>query len=186
MRTYQTIVDEISALLAEQGDSPRFASFNGETLNFGFETKLSSKSSMQIGGVSTSLKPEIVESKSNNLVTNSDYSDFFKQPDIQKETLTVPPKLDRSFTTTGAQQDISPGDQKYIGTNAQLQLPNSSNIQSAAYWPKQQLLLVAFKSGSTYSYSNVPLNTVLLWEKAPSAGKFHYHNIRMNYPYQRR
>jgi len=76
-------------------------------------------------------------------------------------------------------------DKQFKDDNKQLQLPASSTIQQAAYWPKKQYLVVSFKSGATYSYDEVPLLTVLFWEQASSAGSWFYYNIRMSYRYQK-
>ena len=70
-------------------------------------------------------------------------------------------------------------------TDKQLRLPASSTIQSAAYFPNKEYLLVGFKSGHTYSYEGVPIETVLAWQQAPSAGSWFYYNIRMNFRYQK-
>lgn len=67
----------------------------------------------------------------------------------------------------------------------QLAMKASSTIQQAAYWPSKEYLIVSFKSGSTYSYNDVPLVTVLLWEQASSAGSWFYYNIRTSYQYQK-
>jgi hypothetical protein len=64
-----------------------------------------------------------------------------------------------------------------------LSLPPSSTIVQATYWPKKQVLQVAFKSGSTYKYEEVPMITVKMWMMAASAGSHFYYNIRMNYSY---
>ncbi len=82
----------------------------------------------------------------------------------------------------GKQQDI-PAPVKNV--KKQLNLPASSTIQSAAYWPKKEYLLVSFKSGATYSYNNVPMLTVQLWQNVSSAGSWFYRNIRTSYPYQK-
>ena len=70
-------------------------------------------------------------------------------------------------------------------TNQQLNLPSSSTIQAAAYWPERQYLVVSFKSGHTYSYDKVQLDTVQKWENASSAGSYFYYNIRMSYAYKK-
>lgn len=75
--------------------------------------------------------------------------------------------------------------EKYADENAQLQVKPSSTIQSAAYWTNRKYLVVSFKSGHTYSYDGVPLETILAWEQAGSAGSFFYYNIRMNFSYSK-
>lgn len=66
-----------------------------------------------------------------------------------------------------------------------LELPPSSTIQTATYWPSRQYLTVSFKSGSTYSYNDVPFKVVVAWRMAPSAGSFFYYNIRTSFRYQK-
>lgn len=70
-------------------------------------------------------------------------------------------------------------------SNKQLKLPASSTIQSAAYFPNREYLLVSFKSGATYSYDDVPIEIVLAWEGAASAGSWFYYNIRTRFRYQK-
>jgi hypothetical protein len=76
-------------------------------------------------------------------------------------------------------------DKQFVDKNKQLQLPASSTIQQAAYWPSKEYLVVSFKSGHTYDYSNVPLLVMLQWEQAKSAGSFFYYNIRMSFKYRK-
>lgn len=89
----------------------------------------------------------------------------------------------------GSSGQIQPSTRKVGGRtgteNKQLQLPSSSTIQSAAYFPDKQYLLVSFKSGATYSYNGVPVDTVFAWEEAASAGSWFYYNIRMSFRYQK-
>jgi len=66
-----------------------------------------------------------------------------------------------------------------------LELPPSSTIQTATYWPSRQYLTVSFKSGHTYSYDEVPFKVMVAWKMAPSAGSFFYRNIRMTYVYRK-
>ncbi len=80
---------------------------------------------------------------------------------------------------------VHQNDKQFADTNKQLQLPASSTIQQAAYWPQKEYLVVSFRSGSTYSYSSVPLLTVLIWEQVTSAGSWFYYNIRTSYAYRK-
>jgi hypothetical protein len=66
-----------------------------------------------------------------------------------------------------------------------LELPPSSTIQTATYWPGRQYLTVSFKSGHTYSYDGVLFQVMVAWKLAPSAGSFFYYNIRMTYRYRK-
>ena len=54
----------------------------------------------------------------------------------------------------------------------------SSNVESAAYDPKQQILEVSFLSGSTYQYYSVPSSTWTSFRRAPSPGRFVWRNLR--------
>lgn len=76
-------------------------------------------------------------------------------------------------------------DKQFSDENKQLQLPASSTIQQAAYWPSKEYLVVSFKSGHTYDYNKVPLIVMMQWEQAASAGSFFYRNIRMSYKYRK-
>jgi len=82
---------------------------------------------------------------------------------------------------------VHPSDAQYVdGTKTeQVATKPSSTIQSAAYWIEKQYLVVSFKSGATYDYQQVPLNTILMWERAPSAGSFFYYNIRTSFKYSK-
>ena len=75
--------------------------------------------------------------------------------------------------------------ERYSDANAPVRLPQSSTIQQAAYWPDKQYLVVSFKSGHTYDYQQVPVDRVLAWEGAASAGSFFYYNIRMKFKYSK-
>jgi len=54
----------------------------------------------------------------------------------------------------------------------------SSNVESAAYDPKQQILEVSFLSGSTYQYYSVPRNVWTSFQRAPSPGRFVWRTLR--------
>lgn len=72
-----------------------------------------------------------------------------------------------------------------IKTNKNLALPSSSTIQQAAYIWDKEYLIVNFKSGHTYDYSDVPNKTIVNWEKASSAGHYFYYNIRKSFSYRK-
>ena len=59
----------------------------------------------------------------------------------------------------------------------------SSNIDGYRYLDDQCLLLIAFKSGMTYAYKNVPDFIVLDFVDAPSKGNFFHKFIRDIYPF---
>ena len=81
---------------------------------------------------------------------------------------------------------VTPGEAaKLSDTNTQVPLKASSTIQSAAYWPDRKYLVVSFKSGGSYSYQGVPVETILAWQDASSAGSFFYYNIRTSFRYQK-
>ena len=104
------------------------------------------------------------------------------------EALTKPMKqqlMEATQPIGGAKFKVQENDKQFMDENKQLQLPSSSTIQAAAYWPKKEYLIVSFKSGHTYSYDKVPLITVMIWEQVTSAGSWFYYNIRMNYPYKK-
>lgn len=57
----------------------------------------------------------------------------------------------------------------------------SSNIQGYYYVEARQLLLIAFKSGSTYQYELVPKDVVTRFANASSKGQFFGVEIRGRY-----
>jgi hypothetical protein len=111
----------------------------------------------------------------------------FGFPEALKMTVGEQLKLASSPLAPGERPKFKPNAQQKAdgGTKKQLQLPASSTIQQAAFWPTKEYLVVSFKSGHTYSYNDVPLVTVLLWEQSSSAGSWFYYNIRMSYRYQK-
>ena len=62
--------------------------------------------------------------------------------------------------------------------------PQSSDIAKFAYVKKMNLLLVKFKSGSTYQFFDVPKGVYNGLLRAPSKGKYFAYNIKNNYHYQ--
>lgn len=103
-----------------------------------------------------------------------------------KAELSLPPNM--TFPSHGSSFKNPYDRGKGVDANegeGQLNLAASSNIQSAAYFPTKKYLLVSFKSGSTYSYDNVPEDLVDAWQRASSAGRFHYYNIRKSFPYRK-
>lgn len=81
---------------------------------------------------------------------------------------------------------LSAGDEEqFSDENTQLSIKASSTIQAAAYWKDRQYLVVSFKSGGSYSYTDVPVGVVQRWERATSAGSYFYYNIRTSYGYQK-
>lgn len=63
---------------------------------------------------------------------------------------------------------------------------DSSNIHAVAYNPQTLLLMITFKSGSTYFYGNIPERIFDGLVGASSHGKYFWANIRnKNYPYEK-
>ena len=60
------------------------------------------------------------------------------------------------YTTVPVKRD--PKNEKTELEAFTLSLPPSSTIQTATYYPKKKYLTVSFKSGSTYSYDDVPIS----------------------------
>lgn len=54
----------------------------------------------------------------------------------------------------------------------------SSNIEGYFYLPAKNMLLIAFKSGGTYAYDNVPQSIATGFGNAPSKGKFFQSDIK--------
>ena len=57
----------------------------------------------------------------------------------------------------------------------------SSNIDGYLYLPDKTVLLIAFKSGGTYAYENVPQSVSIDFGIAPSKGKFFQSDIKDRY-----
>lgn len=155
-KNFKSIIDE---LMEQFGESGYEGKFHQERVNFSNPFPVSSSSS---GGVKIS---PILEA-----LNKAAGAYFGKEKD------------------SGSQEgsnDGKPGNKNLNKSHSQVKLPSSSTIQSAAYWPTREYLVVSFKSGHTYSYQGVELTTVALWQQASSAGSFFYYNIRMKYSYQK-
>ena len=61
----------------------------------------------------------------------------------------------------------------------------SSNIESVGYDNDEQTLFVKFKSGTTYSYSEVLVEIYDEMLQADSKGKYFYANIRNVYSFEK-
>ena len=57
----------------------------------------------------------------------------------------------------------------------------SSNIEGYLYLAAKSTLLIAFKSGGTYAYDNVPQSVATGFGNAPSKGKFFLSDIKDRY-----
>lgn len=57
----------------------------------------------------------------------------------------------------------------------------SSNIDGYLYLAAKSTLLIAFKSGGTYAYDNVPQSVATGFGNAPSKGKFFQSDIKDRY-----
>lgn len=57
----------------------------------------------------------------------------------------------------------------------------SSNIDGYLYLTATNVLLIAFKSGGTYAYENVPQSVATGFGNAPSKGKFFKSDIKDRY-----
>mgnify|MGYP003649966889 FL=1 len=62
---------------------------------------------------------------------------------------------------------------------------NSTNLKSSTYDVENKELIVEFKKGGKYSYSNVPLQTFISLGKSSSKGKYFSKNIAKNYRYKK-
>ena len=61
----------------------------------------------------------------------------------------------------------------------------SSNLKSSTYDIDKQELIVEFKKGGKYSYSNVPIQEVVSLRRAPSKGSYFSKNIAKTYKYKK-
>jgi hypothetical protein len=59
--------------------------------------------------------------------------------------------------------------------------PNSSNIARLNYNPETGVLMIEFRSGKNYSYTDVPYEVFNQMTSADSVGKFFNSTIRPNY-----
>ena len=61
----------------------------------------------------------------------------------------------------------------------------SSNIKAVSYDDEKKTLLVEFKMGGKYVYEEVPAELYESFEKAESAGKFFFVNVRGKYKFNK-
>jgi len=61
----------------------------------------------------------------------------------------------------------------------------SSNVKAVGYDDEKKTLLVEFKLGGKYVYEDVPVELYEAFEKADSAGKFFFANVRGKYKFSR-
>ena len=62
---------------------------------------------------------------------------------------------------------------------------SSSNLKSSTYDVETKELIVEFKKGGKYSYSDVPLQTVISLRRAPSKGQYFNKSIAKIYKYKK-
>jgi len=62
---------------------------------------------------------------------------------------------------------------------------DSSNIASVGYNRQDAVLFVKFRNGGVYSYSKVPEKIFLEIQRAPSAGKFFFANIKGKFEFKK-
>lgn len=65
----------------------------------------------------------------------------------------------------------------------QLNISESSNVQSAGYDPETQKITVLFKSGHSGFYSGCSKEVASAFEAADSAGKFVATTLKSQFPY---
>ena len=61
----------------------------------------------------------------------------------------------------------------------------SSNLKSSSYNSKTKELIMEFKKGGKYAYSNVPIQTVIGLRSAPSKGNYFNKNIAKVFKYKK-
>ena len=62
---------------------------------------------------------------------------------------------------------------------------NSSNLKSSTYDTETKELIVEFKKGGKYSYSDVPLKTIIDLRRAPSKGGYFSKNVAKIFKYKK-
>lgn len=85
----------------------------------------------------------------------------------QKEV--TPPPAPKTETKPSAKTPVAAASSDDV---RDLELSNSSNIESAVYNRATKVLRVSFKNGSVYDYAGVGIREANNFEKAESAGKF--------------
>ena len=61
----------------------------------------------------------------------------------------------------------------------------SSNVNAIGYNENNQEVYIRFNNGTTYKYSNVPIQEFEGLKNAPSIGSYLHRNIKGSYPYER-
>ena len=62
---------------------------------------------------------------------------------------------------------------------------NSTNLKSSTYNVETKELIVEFRKGGSYSYSTVPVQTVVSLKRALSKGSYFSKNIAKKYKYKK-
>jgi len=62
---------------------------------------------------------------------------------------------------------------------------SSSNISSVGYDEQTETLEITFKTGGTYQYSGVPIDTYKELLGASSVGQYFYQNIKGQYSFRK-
>lgn len=208
-REFNTILDELQQLFAQQGHSVQTGSFQNDQVKFmgrGLQQPLvkpygntnTGKKQLDITVLDALPNPErerataavtrdtIEVSTGLAVINRKQRGRYNPQEDIINAPVGLnssPAQLMAANQTTVAGQTINKPDKDK--SEMQIEMKPSSTIQSVAYWPTKLYLLVSFKSGHTYSYEQVPEPLIDQWQSAPSAGSFFYYNIRMSYRYQK-
>jgi len=61
----------------------------------------------------------------------------------------------------------------------------SSNLNAIGYDQETETLVVEFKGGGRYAYSDVPAEVFMAFQDADSAGKFFHREVKGQYPAER-
>lgn len=126
-------------------------------------------------------------------------AELIRQAELKRQKLAAPVKVKKAPASRAVLPlPVTPALAPMKGTKARpvggtvpgTQIPwipvVSSNVSDIGYAESSETLFVRFLGdGSVYQYDNVPKEVWILFQSAPSKGKFLWHSVRDVYPYQR-
>jgi hypothetical protein len=102
---------------------------------------------------------------------------------------TVPIAMSYDAAVALAEQIIETADHAMTTYFSLVEVSASSNISEVRYQSGRSVLRVTFKDGATYDYYGVPVDVVVAWREAESAGKYFNSTIKAHpdrYPFFKR
>lgn len=101
------------------------------------------------------------------------------QRKIRNGQIEAPPEEMYSAEETERWSYLTEGDVEGFLYNNELLVVNSSNVNAAQYYPEEQKMMVEFRNGSAYLYSNVSLDEARLFVREKSKGSFIWNQFRV-------